>query len=129
MGEDQEIAIARGSVGGTVAVRMFINDIVADPGVNSGWNRQPVGRGQDAQIPVRVVAFENPPPDVLTQSQRETLPFRDPIVQLASFAPQAEFTGPDVSSHAFGGGALAGQLVVVNGTRAIHSNVINEAAL
>ena len=53
----------------------------------------------------------------------------DPVVEFAGFAPEAELAGADVASDALGGGADAGQFVIVNGSGAVHGDVIDEAAL
>jgi hypothetical protein len=78
---------------------------------------------------MREAAFQNAPAGVFTKSEREPFRFRRPIVELASFAPQAEFSGADVSPDAFGGCANTGQLEIVNRARAVHRDVIDEAAL
>ena len=38
--------------------------------------------------------------------------------------PQAEFAGADVAGHAFGGGADAGEFVVVDRAGAVHGDVL-----
>ena len=53
----------------------------------------------------------------------------DPVVQLAGLAPQSELAGADVARHALGGGADAGQFVIVDRAGAVHGDVVDEAAL
>ena len=77
---------------------------------------------------MRVAALENTAADIFAQSQPEPLRFGRPNVQLASLAPQTKFTGADVSSHAFRRGALEGQFEIVNRCRAVHGDVVDEAA-
>ena len=69
------------------------------------------------------------PAEVFAQAERACGGLADPVVQLAGFPPQAELAGADVAGDAFGGGADARQFVIVDGARAVHGDVIQEAAL
>src|SRR6266852_2398123 len=88
-----------------------------------------MGRGQDTEVPVREFAFKNPPPNVFSQTKFQMRGLRYPIVQLTGFPPQSKLAGANIALHAFGSGADAGELVVVNRARAVHGNVIDEATL
>src|SRR5258708_16278950 len=85
--------------------------------------------GQNTEVPVRKFAFENPPSNVFAQTEFQLASLRYPIVQLAGLPPQSKFAGANIPLHAFGGGADAGEFVVVNGARAVHRNVIDESTL
>ena len=78
---------------------------------------------------MRVVAGIDAASDVFAEAERVGGSFANPVVQFTGFAPQAELAGAYVAIDAFGGGAEAGDFVVVYGAGAVHGDVIDEAAL
>ncbi len=112
-----------------VAVGVLVDDVVADARVYRGRHAAPVRRGKERKLAVREIAGFDAAADVLAQPQllRRRLP--DPFVQLAGFAPEPELAGADVAVHALGGGADAGQFVIVDGARAVEGQVIDPAVL
>src|SRR5262249_53232869 len=59
LGEDQEVLIARLSQRGTVAVGMFVQDVIADADVYRHRHSKPNSRGQYTQVLVRKSTFED----------------------------------------------------------------------
>src|SRR5207253_4647244 len=105
-----------------VTVRMLMNDVVTDAGMNGGRYRKTIARGEDTQVAMRPGALQYAAAYILAQAQRTGSRLRDPVVQFAGFTPQAKFSGADVARHAFGGGSDARQLEVVDRSRAVHGD-------
>src|ERR1039457_493366 len=127
--ENQKIAIAGVAIGRAVAVGMLMRDVVADAGVYRSGNRKTIRGRQDAQRAVGKFAEQDAAADILTQAKRQVAGFTYPIVKLARLAPEAEFAGPNVAVHALRCRPDAGQLIIVDGARAVHREVIDGAAL
>src|SRR5260370_24539302 len=66
---------------------------------------------------------------ILAQTQRQVAGFADIIVDLAGLPPETEFSGADIAVHALGCRADTRQLVIMNGSRSIHREVIDVSAL
>src|SRR5215472_18693183 len=58
VGQDQEVAIAGRPVRRSIAIRMFVNDIVSDSSVDGRGHGQSMGCGENAQMPMREAALE-----------------------------------------------------------------------
>ena len=86
-GEDEEIAVACASMSGAVAVRVFVQDIVTDADMDRSRDREAPRRRKHAPVPVRIIAFGDALSDVLAEAESLARGFRDPVVQLAGFAP------------------------------------------
>src|ERR1022692_1096691 len=127
--EDEEIAITGRAERGAVAVGVLVNDVVADAHVHGHRHAGAPGGGENRKLAVRVAARIDAAADVFAEAERFGGGLPNPIVQLAGLAPETEFAGADVAVDAFGGGAEAGQFVIVNGAGAVHGDVIDEAAL
>ena len=64
LGEDQEVAVAGLAQRRAVAVGMLVDDVVADADVDRHRHAEPVRRGEDAEVFVRIIARVDAPADV-----------------------------------------------------------------
>ena len=128
-GEDQEVAVARGAQRGPVAARVLVEDVVSDAHVDGGRHREAVGGGEHAQVPMGEAALRHPPADVLPQAEPPLPGLADPVVELARLPPEAELAALHVAGDALRGGSDPGQLVVVDGPRAVHGDEVDQPAL
>jgi hypothetical protein len=108
--EDEEVAVAGFSGGGTVEVGVFVEDVVADPDVDGDGDVGAPGGGVDAEVFVGEVGFVDAAADVFAEAFVAVGGVLDPGVEFAGFGPEAEFAGADVAGDAFGGGADAGEV-------------------
>ena len=105
-----------------------MKDVIADAGVDGDGNREAVSGGEEAEIAMGKITFRNAAADIFAEAEIERGGFGDPRVELAGLAPEAEFAGLDVAFDGFGGGADAGELVIVNGAGAVDGEVSDVAA-
>src|SRR5262249_18740906 len=110
---------------GGVQVGVVMNDVVADAGMHRNRNAGTPRRGEEGKSGMGVAGAVDAAADVLAESERFCRGLADPVVQLAGLAPEAELAGTDVAVDAFGGGADAGQLGVVDWARAVHGDEID----
>ena len=108
---------------------MLMQNVIADANVHGNRYRQPVRRGEHAQVPVGIVARRNAPSDILTQAEPQIGGLADPVVQLAGFLPQPKFAGANIARHRLGSRPDPRQLVIVNRPGAIHGDVAQRTAL
>jgi len=127
--EDEDVTVARGSERCPVAVRVLVEDVIADAHVQGHRDREPPGGRHHAQVTMRVIALGYAPAGVLAQTQLARGCFPDPVVRLARFAPQPELGGTNVARDALRGGSDAREFVVVDSPGAIHGDMVDGAAL
>src|ERR1700730_8290786 len=108
---------------------MFVRNVVSDSYVDGGRDGQTVSRREDTEWAMRELAEVDATPDIFPEAERQLRGLSDPIVDLAGFAPHPKLAGADVAVHALGGGADAGQFVIVNHAGTVHGHVIDETAL
>src|SRR2546429_9789382 len=97
----KKIAIAGSAECSGIEVWMLVQDVVSDTDVRSHRQVQSHAGGQNADVFVRIIAFENMPADRLAQAHSAACSFADDVVDLARFAPQAKFAAADIAGHAF----------------------------
>ena len=107
---------------------MFVDDVITDADVCGDRDIEPDSGGKNADVFVRVIAFEDVASDRFAQSNTFLRRCLGNEVEVASFCPQPKFSGTDIFAHAFGGRADAGKFVVVDGTGAIARDMGDEAA-
>ena len=107
---------------------MFVNDVITDADVCGDGDVESDSSGKNADVFVRVIAFEDVASDRFAQSNAFLRRCLGNEVEVACFCPQSKFSGADVFAHAFGGCADASKFVVVNGAGAIARNMGDEAA-
>src|ERR1700736_3815988 len=73
-----------------------------------------------------ILACLNAPTGVLAQAQAEGRGFDHPLIQLSRFAPQPELAGANVAGDTLRGSANPRQLIIVNHTRAVDRDVVDE---
>ena len=61
--DGQKIAVAGGAERGRIEVGMLVQDVVADADVDRDRHVQPHAGGEDAEVLVRIIAFEDVPAD------------------------------------------------------------------
>src|SRR5437868_532406 len=76
-----------------------------------------------------VITGFDPPSGVFAQPETFVGCFSNPIIKLRGLLPQPEFSGTDVASNALRGSADAREFVIVDNTRSIHRDVIDDAPL
>ena len=62
---------------------------------------QPHAGGENAEVFVRIIAFQNVPADRFAQAQAAGRAFADDVVDFARLAPQAEFAACGYSGRRF----------------------------
>src|SRR6266851_7754734 len=110
--------VARPSQGCSIAIRMFMNDVVSDADVYRDRNPQANAGRENADGFMR----KWPVQDSAAQRFAETHPRRcgrNHIVHLAGFMPKAELAGLNVASHALGRGADQSQFPIMDRPRAV----------
>ncbi len=122
-GEDQKVTVAGGAQRLAVAIRVLVDNVVANPHMHGSRDRMSICRGQDADLLVWEIAACRASSHIFTQSERKFRRFANCVIQATGFAPKAEFAAADVTRHAFRGGADARQFVIVNRPRAIHGDM------
>src|SRR5439155_18755180 len=95
LGEDQKIAVAGLPENGAVAVRMLVNDVVADPDVNGDRHIEANAGGEHADILVRERTVKNGAAERFTHAQARSAAVTNRIVHAAGLMPQPELTGLD----------------------------------
>src|SRR6185312_771176 len=127
--EDKKVPVTRVSECGAIAVRMLVDDVVTDTGVDRGRNGKPVRGSKDAEIAMWKIAIENTTANVLSEAKVERACLRHPVVNFARLIPQSELPIADVARHAFRRGADPRKLIFVDCAGAIHRDMANETAL
>src|SRR5262249_5940 len=125
----EKVAIAGRAERGRIEVRMFMQNVVADANVRRNRHIQSHTGGKNAEVLMRIIAFENMAANRFTQAQSPERTFANNVVNLARFAPQAKFAAANVASDTFTRGTDPRQLVIMNRPRAVQANVRNPAAL
>src|SRR5688500_5630967 len=128
-GKNQEITIARSPQRRSIAVRMLVQNVVADADVNSRRYRAAPCRGENTEIAMREIAGGNTSADVFSKSQSAPCGFLDHFVEFSRFAPKPEFARLNIARDALGGCANARELPVVNRSRSVERDMGQHATL
>src|SRR5216683_2732272 len=107
---------------------MLMQYVVADANVDRDRDTEAYSRGQHADVFMGTRSVEDGPAERFAQADLGRSG-RDHIVHAAGFLPEAELSRLDIPGHAFRGCPDEGELPIVNGSRAVHGDMIDPAAL
>ena len=68
-------------------------------------------------------------PTFSPKPEAELSRFADPVIEFGGFSPKTELAGADIACNAFSGRADARQLIIVNGSSAVHCDMCDDALL
>lgn len=128
MGEDQEIGVAGGTEGGSVAVGVGVDDVAADGDMAGDRDAQsPAGRAQ-TDVAVRELFCFDGAADRFAESFVAGGTLLNDFIESAGFLPEAELTLLYPLRDVFAGAADEGQLEVVNDPGPVGSDVRDPAS-
>src|SRR5262249_50572366 len=128
VGQNQKVAVACSAESGAVAIRVLVNDVIADAYMNCHRHIQSHGLGEHGNLFVREIAFKNRSPNCLTKSDVLLGALVHGVIDATSFPPQSKLPAGHVACDGLGRRADQCKFPVVDRPRTVHGNVIDQAA-
>ena len=121
--EDQKIAVRGFAEHCAVAIRVLVDDVIADADMDCGGNAQPPGGSIKAHVTMRKSALLNGAADCATHAEPVACAGPERVVNPTGLLPQPELSFLNIPPHILRRFANQGHLEIVNRARAVSGKV------